>query len=154
DGALVGTLGDQTLDQRASAAGMAQLDQGPTRLLTSDDTHELLIEPVAGRPHLIVAGGGHVARAIARQARLLDFNVTILEDRPEFADPERFDGAEVVNDDIVAAIGGQDYGPQTFLVVATRGHKMDADCVLAATKTKARYIGLLGSRRKKVLIAD
>ena len=59
------------------------------------DTHDLLIEPVTGKPRLVICGGGHVAQAIARQAQLLDFDVTILEDRPEFADPARFGGARV-----------------------------------------------------------
>jgi len=47
-----------------------------------------------------------------------------------------------------------DYGWSSYIVVATRGHKLDGDCVLAAVKTEARYIGLLGSRRKAVLIAE
>jgi xanthine dehydrogenase accessory factor len=119
-----------------------------------DDDHDLLIEPVASRPRLVVAGGGHVAAAIARQAQLLDFDVTIVEDRPEFATPERFGGATVLAGDVPSTIGSLDYGWNTFLVIATRGHKLDADCVLAAARTNVRYIGLLGSRRKTVLIAD
>jgi xanthine dehydrogenase accessory factor len=154
DGQLVGTLGSSTLDAEVAKAGVEQLSRGPARLLSSSGDHELLIEPVTGRPTLIVAGGGHVARAIARQARLLEFDVTILEDRPAFADPQRFDGATVVEGDVATNIGTLEYGAQSFLVIATRGHKMDADCVLAAAKTGARYIGLLGSRRKTVLIAD
>lgn len=154
DGELIGTLGDADRDRRARDAGLAQLAQGPARLLSPDDGHELLIEPVTNRPQLVVAGGGHVAKAIARQARLLDFGVTVLEDRPAFADPDRFEGATVINADVPTAIAELDYGPQTFLVVATRGHKMDGDCVLAAVKTNARYIGLLGSRRKTILIAE
>ena len=153
-GRLIGTLGDRSLDERAASAGLAQMSQGPARLLSPDEQHELLIEPVTGRPMLVIAGGGHVSRAIARQAKLVDFDVTILEDRPEFANPERFDGATVLTGDVSRSIASIDYGPQTFLVIATRGHKMDADCVLAAVKTEARYIGLLGSRRKTVLIAD
>jgi xanthine dehydrogenase accessory factor len=154
DGRMVGTLGSRTFDEEAATAALAQMEQGPSRLLAPDATHELFIEPVMGRPRLIVAGGGHVSRAIARQARLLDFDVTVLEDRPAFADPERFDGATVLLGDVTAAIGAFEYGAQDFLVVATRGHKMDADCVLAAVRTPVRYIGLLGSRRKTVLIAD
>jgi xanthine dehydrogenase accessory factor len=154
DGRLIGTLGAAALDEEAARAGVAQLSQGPARLLSSDEQHELLVEPIAGRPTLVVAGGGHVARAIAKQARLLDFEVIVLEDRPAFADPERFDGATVIGGDVAENIGSLPYGAQTFLVVATRGHKMDADCVLAAARTGARYIGLLGSRRKTVLIAN
>lgn len=152
DGRLVGTFGDPRLDEQARDAGIEQMRQGTPRLVSLDESADLLIEPVTSRPHLVVAGGGHVAKAIARQARLLDFDVTILEDRPEFADPARFDGAQVTTGDVVANIAAFPYSSQTYLVVATRGHKMDADCVLAAARTSVRYIGLLGSRRKTILI--
>jgi xanthine dehydrogenase accessory factor len=154
DGTRVGTLGDAGVDARASAAALEQLERGPARIVANDDEHVLVIEPVLGRPHLVIAGGGHVAKAIARQARLVDFDVTILEDRPEYADPERFEGATVLAGEVAKSIQSLHYGPQSFLVVATRGHKMDAECVLAAARTNARYIGLLGSRRKTILIAD
>jgi xanthine dehydrogenase accessory factor len=95
-----------------------------------------------------------VAKAIARPARFLDFDVTVLEDRPEFADPARFDGATVLGGDVPANIAAFAYTPQTYLVIATRGHKLDADCVLAAAKTTVGYIGVLGSRRKTVLIEE
>ena len=154
DGTRLGTLGQPALDERAVDAAIAQLPHGTARLMPFEDGHDLLVEPVIGRPHLVVAGGGHVALAIARQARLLDFDVTILEDRPEFARPERFEGATVIEGDVPAAIVSLDYGWSSFIVIATRGHKLDADCVLAAVGTPARYIGLLGSRRKTILIAD
>ena len=96
----------------------------------------------------MVAGGGHVALAIARQAQLLDFDVTILEDRPEFADPKRFGGATVLEGDVPTMIGSLDYGWNSFVVIATRGHKLDADCILAAVQTNAQYIGLLGPRAR------
>lgn len=152
-GRLVGTLGAAALDEQARDAALEQMRLGTPRLATVDASREWLIEPVSQRPRLVVAGGGHVARAIARQARLLDFDVTILEDRPEFADPSRFDGATVVSGPVPESIASIDYSDQTWLVVATRGHKLDADCVLAAAKTGVRYIGLLGSRRKTILIA-
>ena len=152
--AMAGGLGETTLDERVSAAAVAQLPHATPRLVSLDESHDLLVDPVAGRPQLVVAGGGHVALAIARQAVLLDFDVTIIEDRPEFADPQRFSGARVIQGDVPETIGSLDYGWSSFIVVATRGHKLDGDCVLAAVKTPARYIGLLGSRRKTVLIAQ
>jgi xanthine dehydrogenase accessory factor len=118
------------------------------------ETHDLLIEPITGKPRLAIAGGGHVAHAIARQAQLLEFDVTILEDRPEFSDPARFGGARVLGGHIPDTLASLDYGWSSYIVVATRGHKLDGDCILAAVKTDARYIGLLGSRRKAVLIAE
>jgi xanthine dehydrogenase accessory factor len=154
DGAIVGGSGDSESTDAMRRLALEQIAQGTPRLVTVEAGDDLLIEPVTSRPQLVVAGGGHVSRAIARQARLLDFDITILEDRPEFADPQRFDGATVMTGEVPSNIESFPYGPQTYLVIATRGHKLDADCVLAAVKTDVRYIGLLGSRRKTVLIDD
>ena len=151
-GNISGTLGDSTTDRAAVAIALTQLPHATPRAVPLDDSRDLLIDPIAGRPQLVVAGGGHVALAIARQASLLDFDVTVIEDRPEFADPERFSGARVINADVPAAIAAFDYSWSSSIVIATRGHKLDADCVRAAVTKRARYIGLLGSRRKTVLI--
>lgn len=154
DGGLCGTFGDSRVNERARDAALAQLRQGTPRLVGVDAAHDLFVEPIVSRPQLVIAGGGHVSKAIARQAKLLDFDVVVLEDRPEFADPDRFDGATVLGGDVAANIATFDYGPHTYLVIATRGHKLDADCVVAAVKTTVRYIGLLGSRRKAALIGE
>ncbi len=154
EGVLHGSLGAAELDARALESGTKQLEHGTPRLVALDETRDMLVDPVSGRPRLVVAGGGHVALAIARQALLLDFDVTILEDRPEFADPARFGGATVLHGDVPSTIASLDYGWSSFLVIATRGHKLDAACVEAAVKTRARYIGLLGSRRKTVLVEE
>ena len=134
-GRVTGTFGEAPPDSRLVTMAVDQLRHGTPRVVTLDDEHEVLIEPVAPRPRLVVAGGGHVALAIARQAQLLDFDVTILEDRPEFADPSRFGGATVLQGDVPTTIASLDYGWNSYLVVATRGHKLDADCVLAAAGT-------------------
>jgi xanthine dehydrogenase accessory factor len=154
EGRVSGSLGDRDLDERAAAAAVAQIRHGSARVVSIDEGLDLLVDPVSCKPRLVVAGGGHVALAIARQAQLVDFDVTIVEDRPEFADPSRFGGATVLEGDVPATVGSIDYGWNSFVVIATRGHKLDADCVLAAVKTNARYIGLLGSRRKTVLIEE
>jgi len=153
-GRMLGTLGSAARDEQARDAAIEQMRHGTARLVALDDGRELLVEPVTSRPQLVIAGGGHVSRAIARQARLLDFDVVVIEDRPEFADPQRFDGATVLAGDLMETIATFDYAPLSYLVVATRGHKLDADCVTAAVATRVPYIGLLGSRRKTILIAD
>jgi xanthine dehydrogenase accessory factor len=152
DGRVHGTLGSTVADSRASELGLEQMRHGTPRLVPVSDDNDLLIEPIVGRPALVIAGGGHVAKAIARQAALLEYDVTVLEDRPEFADPARFDGARVIAGDVPATLLTLDYGWQTYLVIATRGHKLDADCVAAAVTTSVRYIGVLGSRRKTIMI--
>jgi xanthine dehydrogenase accessory factor len=154
NGAIEGTLGDASADRCAADMGVEQMRHGTARLVALSETSDLLVEPITGQPELVIAGGGHVARAIARQAALLDFAVTVLEDRPEFADPSRFDGARVISGDVPATIPTLTYGWQAYLVIATRGHKLDADCVAAAVHTSVRYIGVLGSRRKTIMIEE
>ncbi len=154
DGQRAGSIADAGRASEVARHALKQLPHGTPRLVRIDDAHDLLVEPVTGKPRLVIAGGGHVAQAIARQAQLLDFDVTILEDRPEFADPARFGGARVLSGHIPDTLASIDYGWSSYIVVATRGHKLDGDCILAAVKTPARYIGLLGSRRKAVLIAE
>lgn len=154
DGRTRGTLGDAGRDGRAIIAARETLERGTARSVALDDDEDLLIEPVLSRSRLVVVGGGHVGRALALQAGLLDLDVTVVDDRPEFADRDRFPApVEVVRADMAAALADLGIEWNTFIVVATRGHKLDADCLRAAIRTRARYVGLLGSRRKTILIA-
>ena len=98
-------------------------------------------------------GAGHVGHAVARMAKLLDFRVVVVDDRPEFANRERLpDADEIVCADVVESLERLPIAWNSFIVVATRGHKMDAHALRAAVKTKARYVGLVGSKRKTILI--
>ncbi len=153
EGRTHGRLGDAALDQRARAAATDALRQGTARTMALDEEHELLVEPVLSKPRLVIVGGGHVGLALARNATLLDYEVTVVDDRPEFAARERFpDGVEVMCADMVKALETMDIGWNSFIVVATRGHKLDSHALRAAVRTPARYVGLLGSRRKTILI--
>lgn len=154
DGRSHGSLGDASLDERALAAAREVLREGTARNVPLDETHELLVEPVLSRPHLVVVGGGHVGLALAKQGALLDMDVTVLDDRPEFAARERFPAPiEVMNADMAEALRTMTIGWNSFVVIATRGHKLDAQCLRAAVTLPARYVGLLGSRRKTILVA-
>ncbi len=153
DGGGGGTLGDPALDERARTLALEALRAGTPRTVALDDRTELLVEPIVAKPHLVIAGGGHVGLALARLGSQLDYAVTVVDDRPEFAARERFpDGVEVVRADMVDALRTLPIGWNAFIVVATRGHKLDAHCLRAALGTPARYVGLLGSKRKTILI--
>jgi len=154
DGRVTGTLGDAALDDRARSLTAEALRRGTAKTVSLGDDTELLVEPILAKPRLIVVGGGHVGLALAKQAALLDYAVTVIEDRPEFAQRDRFpETLEILNADLVQSLETMPIGWNSFIVVATRGHKLDARCVRAAVRSDARYIGLLGSRRKTILIA-
>ncbi len=154
DGRAHGTLGDPMLDSRALAAADEALRQGTARTVTLDERHELLIEPVVAKPHLVIAGGGHVGLAMAKMAAMLEYEVTVIDDREEYASRERFGpGIDVVRMDMMEALRSLPMGWNSFIVIATRGHKLDSHCLREAVKRDVRYVGLLGSKRKTVLIA-
>lgn len=148
DGTVTGTL-----DERGIALAREALRRGTAAVVSLDDDTELLLEPVTSRPTLVQIGAGHVGYAVARMAKLLDFRVVVVDDRAEFANKQRLPEAdEVVCADIVQAIERLPIAWNTFIVVATRGHKMDSHALKASVRTAARYVGLVGSRRKTILI--
>ena len=116
---------------------------------------EYFIEAYTTPPQLVICGGGHVSKAIAPLAKSLGFRLFITDDREEFANKERFPEA-----DIVVPLKPEEGLPKlpinanTFIVVATRGHRYDNVALESAAKTPARYVGLMGSKRKTILIYE
>jgi len=113
---------------------------------------EVFEERVPRAPRLVLFGAGHVAEAIAQVAAATDFRVTVVDDRVEFANPDRFPGAEVVVDDLRAALSGFTWDADDYVIACTRGHAQDALVVQALAGSPARYVGMLGSRRKQAVI--
>jgi xanthine dehydrogenase accessory factor len=109
----------------------------------------LFLEPFAPLPRLLIAGAGHVGQAVARLAARLDFEVTVVDDRPEYANRRRFPEADnILVGDIGQAVRDFGTGPDTSIVIVTRGHSHDAEALRACIRSKATYIGMIGSSRK------
>lgn len=103
---------------------------------------------------LILLGAGHVSQAVAELAAKLDFAVTVVDDRPAFANRERFpDAAHVVVDDFADAIRALRIRPLDYVCVITRGHRCDGDCLRAILPGEEMplYLGMIGSRRRTSL---
>lgn len=114
---------------------------------------EVLVEPVIPRPLLIIAGGGHIGQAVALQASLVGFDITVIDDRPEFTDPALFpEGTTTCDGVIPKLITAQHIAGDTYIVLVTRGHKLDAESLEACIHAPAAYIGMIGSKRKVALI--
>lgn len=149
-----GTLGESQLDGRAIAAARESLATRECKVVEierSDGRWGMYIESQHPIPELHIVGAGHIARPLCRLGASLGFRVTITDDRPDFASREWFPEAErtrVVDfehvfDDVVV-------GPDSYVVLVTRGHKYDYDCILQLLKMDARpaYLGMIGSRRR------
>jgi xanthine dehydrogenase accessory factor len=115
----------------------------------------LYIEPHAPLPRLVIAGGGHVGRAVAHLGRLLNFEIIIIDDRPEFANPGRFpEAGRIAVADEGRMLRTLPLGPDAFVVIVTRGHRHDEEALRACVRRKAAYIGMIGSARKVGLLRD
>jgi xanthine dehydrogenase accessory factor len=114
-----------------------------------------IVEPLFDRTRLYVFGAGHVSQYIARMASMVDFNVVVIDDRKEYANAERFpEAGEVVVGDFVEAFDSLSFTGREFIVIVTRGHSHDADVLRAALSRNARYVGMIGSKRKVQIIFD
>ena len=91
-----------------------------------DDDIEIIIENIISKPNLIICGGGHIALSLASMAKMLDFNTTVIDDREEFANKERFPEVDnVICDNFTNALDSIDFNKNSYFVVVTRGHKAD-----------------------------
>lgn len=165
DGTVVGTLGGGCLEAEVIQAGLLSIDEGTPRLIPVALTEQsgglvcggrvqVFIEPVIPQPHLVILGAGHVGKALANIAKLTGYRVTVIDDRPDYANRENISSADAcIVGDFADAMLRAGIDRRTFLVIATRGHLHDLVAVCAALRTDAAYIGLLGSTRKKAVLA-
>ena len=153
DGSVVGSLGTADLDTQAIEVARRLAEVGSVESLITGDGTELFIEGFTTPPTLVMVGGGHVGKATADLAHNLGYLVYVVDDRPEFANEERFPYAEQI---VVAPYdrwaNEVTLNMNSFVVVATRGHRFDDLALESALDTPSRYIGLLGSRRKTLMI--
>jgi xanthine dehydrogenase accessory factor len=116
---------------------------------------DVLIEPVISEPVVYIFGGGHVSKQIGPIADLVGFKVVVIDDREEFSIPENFPYAkEVITCPFESVMERLPVNESSYLVIVTRGHSHDKTVLEQALKTPAKYIGMIGSRRKVKIIYD
>ena len=114
-----------------------------------------LFVEVQRRPsHLIIVGAGHIAVPLAATAKLCDFQVTVLDDRAMYANAARFPAADqVIAGPFIPELrnlrqGNPTFDNDTFVVLVTRGHQYDMECLVEVLDDPLAYIGMIGSKRR------
>ncbi len=103
----------------------------------------------------IIFGAGHIAHPLSQLAKMLDYHVMMIDDRPEFAREESFPYAdEVIADRFEAVIDSLEIAPAAVVVLITRGHRQDDTCLRKLIHSPSAYIGMLGSRRRVKAVMD
>jgi xanthine dehydrogenase accessory factor len=112
-------------------------------------TAKFFLEPVVPLPRLVIAGAGHIGRALSHLGRLLDFEVTVIDDRKEYANHANLpDAANIIVKDIGEAMREETKDSNTYITIVTRGHSHDADALRPCIGTPAAYVGMMGSKKK------
>ncbi|HEY1270857.1 MAG TPA: XdhC/CoxI family protein, partial [Terriglobales bacterium] len=167
DGSIVGTIGGGCVEADVWQAAREVMQSEKPRTLTFNlnqdpkydvglvcgGTLDIFIEPVLPPALLYIFGAGHVAASLYRTARDVGFEVIVVDDREAYANRERFPEArDVIADDFAQAMSRLSPSESSYIVIVTRGHHDDMRCLRWAVQTQARYIGMIGSKRKTVAI--
>jgi len=154
EGETVGDLGDPAFQREAVDLARRVLAREGAELAAVGGVGAYA-ETFGPEPSLVVVGAGHVGKALASLGKFLGLRVTVIDDRPEYANRARFAEADrVLAAPVGDAVRGLGATSRTAIVVAMRNQDLDYEATVAAVRTPARYVGLLGSRRKAMLIAE
>ncbi|NLX18088.1 MAG: XdhC family protein [Desulfobulbus sp.] len=125
-----------------SLSGAARVDCG---------TEQYLLSSFSSGGHLVLVGAGHVAACTAEAAARVGFRITVMDDREEFANKGRFPHATAIRvlPTFAGCLNDMDIDSDTYVVIVTRGHLHDMEVLEQALRTRAGYIGMIGSRRKR-----
>jgi len=167
DGSIVGTIGGGCVEADVWQAAREVMESEKPRTLTFDlnqdpkydtglvcgGTLEVFIEPVLPPALLYVFGAGHVAINLCQVAANAGFDLIVTDDRTSYATKERFPSAREVHAlDFEEATQKLDPNETSYIVIVTRGHRDDMRILRWAVQTRARYVGMIGSKRKVIEI--
>ncbi|HTS38175.1 MAG TPA: XdhC/CoxI family protein [Candidatus Solibacter sp.] len=167
DGSIVGTIGGGCVEADVWQAAREVMESEKPRTLTFDlnqdpkyDTGlvcggalEVFVEPVLPPALLYIFGAGHVAASLCQSAALAGFDVIVTDDRSSYATSERFPAAREVHAlDFDKAMIKLDPNEASYIVIVTRGHRDDMRILRWAVQTRAKYVGMIGSKRKVIEI--
>lgn len=134
------------LRNKQSRVRSYQLRDGPRYVGTQGGEVDVFFEVLSRPSKLVIVGAGHIAVPLAAMAKLLDFHVLVLDDRPDFLTPERFPTADqLLAGPYRETLAGVQMDSDTHVVLVTRGHVHDQACLEQVIDSPAAYIGMIGS---------
>jgi xanthine dehydrogenase accessory factor len=148
------TLINQVVEAARAFAQKEQARMTSLRLESESASLRVMVELVRTEPPLIICGAGHIGQSLAPLARLLDFDVIVIDDRADFASRDLFPDEQVqlLVKPYAEALASLNITPSTSIVIVTRGHKHDENCLRILLTTPARYIGMIGSARRVITV--
>ena len=162
DGTLWGTIGGGRNEKAAQLECQKAIKTGkPVYVTYNYFGHEgqsicggqikVFVEPFIGKKHLIICGAGHIALPLSALGKILNFKVTIIDNRKEFAHKRRFPHVDkIIVGDHAEKLKEQSMNSNSYIVIVTQGNEYDYQCLEAALATEAAYIGVISSEAKRI----
>lgn len=123
--------------------------------LPDEQADVAFLEYLVPKPSLVIAGAGHIGRALAHLGRFLGFEVSVWDERPGFATRQQIPDADFVwSGSIDEALGKMTISKDSYFVVVTHGHKNDAEVLRKIIALPSAYLGMIGSRVKVAQMKD
>jgi xanthine dehydrogenase accessory factor len=120
---------------------------------TLESGGQIFVETICEQPMVFIFGAGHLSYYISRYAKSLSFRVTVCDERVEFANKKRFPNADdIIVEDFERIFDRINVSKNSYIVIVTKGHKCDEIILERAVQTDAKYIGMIGSKKKTLTI--
>jgi len=148
DGSFEGETKNKKLNEAICKHAIQALTEKKKQLIKIKEETIVFFDIIAERSKLVICGAGHIAIPLAQFSRKLGFSVTVIDDRPQFANQSRFEDCEVIAGNFTSVIQNLQIDKSTFVVIITRGHEHDVDCLAEILPMETTYVGLIGSRRR------
>jgi xanthine dehydrogenase accessory factor len=162
DGSFIGTIGGGSVEYAVKEKAMEIIKSGQPELMHFDlsgkeenatmicgGQMDVFFEPIAAQETLYLFGAGHIARSTATIGKLLGFHIVVIDPRPEYNNSEYLPDSDVlIVEDFSQAFAKLNIEEADYIIIYTYAHAMDEECLHFALGTKARYIGMIGSKKK------
>src|SRR3989475_3304167 len=169
DGSTLGAVGGGCVEAEVWTAAQDVMEEEKSKIMTFDLTDESMeegvficggkvkffVEPILPTPKMLIFGAGHISTQVSKIATIAGFRTTVVDNRPVYANADRFPEAEAIHSESFEKAFEEIVPDEnTYIIIVTRGHQEDQNVLRWAVQSDARYIGMIGSKRKIRSIAE
>jgi len=162
DGTFIGSVGGGGLEKQVKEKAMEVISSGEPQTMHFDlsgrgenaamicgGQMDVFLEPILPQETLYLFGAGHMSQSTAAMGKMLGFRVVVIDPRPEYNNTERFPNADLLTvEEYENAFQRLNVDEDSYIVIYTTGHVLDEQCLRFAAGTTAKYIGMIGSKKK------
>jgi len=168
DGTFIGSVGGGGVEHQIQKKAIEVMNSGESQIVHFDlsgrgreaamicgGQMDVFLEPILSQETLYLFGAGHISQSTAAMAKMLGFRVVVIDPRPEYNNIDRFPDADsLIVEEYDSAFSKLNVDDDSYIIIYTPGHVLDEQCLEFAVSTKARYIGMIGSKKKVIDVRE